>query len=119
MTEPNPSVLTYRPRRVRRYRRRTTEADRTALRENLYKTTIAKKGLVDSPEVRYLYESCPEAFFDWAFRDGRIVPNEITSTQLKLIVAVLRAQRTVTNAAQAANNIPTARAKKSPGRPAS
>ena len=92
MTEPNPNVLTYRRRRVRRYRRKQwTEAERAAQRENRYNATIATKGLLDSREVRFLYKLCPEAFWDWILRDGRIVLNEITPTHLKLIVVVMQA----------------------------
>jgi hypothetical protein len=100
MIEPNPNVLTYR-RRVRRYhRRKWTEAERAALQEKFYKTIIATRGLQDSPEVRLLYKLCPEVFFEWTLKDGRIVMNEITTTQLKLIVAVLKAQRMVVNEAE-------------------
>jgi hypothetical protein len=124
MAESDSNVVTYRRRiyrrRTRRYqRRKRTPAELAASRENFYKSLIAGRGLQDSPEARLLYKQCPEAFFPSTFKDGRFVPNEITSTQLKLMIAGLKVQQIMLTAAQPINSVPAPRARKKPGRPAS
>jgi hypothetical protein len=58
---------------------------------------------VDSPEVRWLYKFCPEAFFQTVLVNGQFIPNPITSTQLKFTVAVLKTQRMMMQSASDAD----------------
>jgi hypothetical protein len=54
--------------------------------------------LTDSPEARLLYKACPGAFWKWSLVDGQIVPNPITSVELKFEIAKLKAlRRIITN----------------------